>query len=183
MKTITLDYYGMTGQGRTVTEAKQDAGRKITEALSGDYTPRVYSFGGNTWAVWRTPRGIVSGRVLPDGKFGGTCLHGRDTFEEACYTTRFHLAQLGCDITSDEIPSILPGDEKSIREFSWWLGFQRAYRHAKAGGKNDMDSHYFAGENARNFAPTLRPAHCTTPDGRYGQGWTAGEALENASKP
>jgi len=56
MKQITIEYYGMTGQGATVKEAKQDAGRRISEALDGDYTPLLVTWRGTTAVMSRSPK-------------------------------------------------------------------------------------------------------------------------------
>jgi hypothetical protein len=53
---ISIEYFGMPGTGRTVTEAKQDAGRNIEAALSGDYTPAVLTFRGTVALIARDPK-------------------------------------------------------------------------------------------------------------------------------
>ena len=56
MAKITLDYYGMTGTGATVKEAKLDAGRQIEQALNGDYTPSLIHWRQYTVLMAREPR-------------------------------------------------------------------------------------------------------------------------------
>src|SRR6185369_7999452 len=52
MTKITLEYFGMPGQGATVKEAKAAAGAAIERALKGDYAP--------VFVQWRGTRSILS---------------------------------------------------------------------------------------------------------------------------
>ena len=54
-KQVTLTYYGVDGTGRTVTAAKNDAGRKIEAMLKGDYTPRLIQYRHITMVLFRDP--------------------------------------------------------------------------------------------------------------------------------
>ena len=57
-KTISVDLYGMDGYGSTKAEAKQDAARRLTEAMDGSYTPRIYRFPvGHIGVITRLPVG------------------------------------------------------------------------------------------------------------------------------
>jgi hypothetical protein len=152
---ITLTYCGMTGEGPTVREAKQDAARKIEAALELNYTPSVFAWKGRTALVWNTPTGVCSAYVADNGiGTSGVCMHGLGTsIEAACISVRMSLAQAGADITSDEIPAILGKDKGAITHFQGWLGFQRAYRQAQADGLCEVDAHRFACEQAGAFAP------------------------------
>jgi hypothetical protein len=53
---VTIEYYGVNGTGRNVTEAKRDAGEQIRKALDGDYTPSLIHWGGYTVMFWREPK-------------------------------------------------------------------------------------------------------------------------------
>lgn len=62
---IRIDYYGVEGAGKTVKEAKLDAGRKIETMLKGDYVPEVIAFRGFVALLWREPYGWFS-KLLTD---------------------------------------------------------------------------------------------------------------------
>ena len=151
----------MDGEGPTVREAKQDAARKIEAVLEADYTPAVFRWGDSSAIVWRTPRGVNSaylrGHLHGNGMPRGHCCHGsQSTFDEVCQSVRLNLAQNEADITSDETPAIIAGERRLESDYRSWLGFQRAYRHAKANaiGAGDCDWHRWACENGRQFIPS-----------------------------
>lgn len=167
MKTIHLTYCGMAGNGPTVREAKADAARKIEAVLSASYTPRLFHWRGVTALVWQTPHGVES-RILPlpetpipahgEYLYGGSSNHD---FTQVCEAMRYNLAQIGADIESDELPAII-AELPSFRhrDYFSWLGFQRAYRHAKANdyGQTDSSWHRWACEHEGDFNPTRKQA-------------------------
>lgn len=155
-KEIHLTYCGMDGHGPTVREAKQDAARKIQDALDLNYTPTVLAWGDRSGIVWNTPNGVCSSLIGEDGGLTGTCFHGASTvMPSACDSMRLNLAQLGADVESDELPSILRGDDCLARAYRTWLGFQRAYRFSKANSPDLGDGawHRWACDNSERFTP------------------------------
>src|ERR1035441_9311398 len=150
---IQIEYCGMSGAGATVKEAKQDAARKIEAALSNDYTPLVLVHGGNIVVIWDTPNNGLNSSYLHDGKLSGVCMHpSNETITGATDSHRLGLAQLAANVESNEVPSIISGDKRLVREYASWLGFQRAYRK---GNGNDCAKHQWASEHGREFQPIL----------------------------
>ncbi len=147
MNRITMTYYGVEGTGRTLTEAKKDAGRKIEESLSGDYTPTVLEWRGNAILVWREPSGWGHRYIVHDGKTveGRVYACCQDTKEEATRSALNSLAQSGWSHfdVEDWAPEILR-DRADIAEFKSWVKFQRRYRVAQGKGLNDNDAHAYA---------------------------------------
>ena len=137
---VTISYFGMPGQGRTITEAKKDAGAKITRALDHDYTPTLLSYRGIQCLIWRTPEGICS--CLPDtGKITGRTFHYSDNMAHVVEQQWFHLAQLGWDGKETE-PEMLPAEYRS--QFKSWVRFQLRYTEARSQGKSDTEAHQYA---------------------------------------
>lgn len=66
-QSVSITYFGMDGIGRTVTEAKRDAGAKIERALNGNYWPVMLSAGEHTYIAYRDPCGWNYGRPGDDG--------------------------------------------------------------------------------------------------------------------
>lgn len=54
---VRITHYGMEGEGRTLTEAKCNAGQKIEAILSGRWEPRIVSAHGQARLVYRDPLG------------------------------------------------------------------------------------------------------------------------------
>lgn len=141
---VTVEHCGMAGSGRTVTEAKQDAARKITKALAGSYTPWTAVVGDQTLLVFRDPEGwhyqVISNQDAPRFCYGSCVEQGR-TFEEAREAGCFHLAQNCESIPNILIPYLRPEKVRQLNEYFAW---QRAYRQATAEGMSN--------EQARNVA-------------------------------
>lgn len=97
MATITLDYYGMTGTGHTVKEAKLDAGRKIEAALEGDYSPLLVQWRGTTAVFSRNPKSgwgyrFAHGSSPVQTMFQSCC--GNDGRDEALMRMLLHVADV-----------------------------------------------------------------------------------------
>jgi len=153
---VRIEYYGMPGEGRTLTEAKKDAGAKIERAMNANYTPKVIQWRGNMALIWMTPQGIEYSYVHENGKLGGICsVSGWEpkTVERSC---RMNLAQLAADVTSDEVPAILEGDKGQIDAYWDWVAFQRAYRSSPEGDVSQK--HQWACEHCMEFKQTMLKA-------------------------
>ncbi len=146
MATVTIEYFGMTGSGRTVTEAKRDAGAKIERALSGSWTPEIVEWRGCAILIHREPQGwcrtVIAG---PEGVRGGRCwgAPNEDTFESAKLCAQIHLADMASTLDDTEPPEFLR-DRNLIREWHLRQEFQRRYVRARAAGLADNECHHYA---------------------------------------
>ena len=139
MATVTIEYFGMDGQGRTVTEAKRNAGEKIERALKGSYQPRVIHRKNCAALLYREPSGWhyslltkTDGTVrddLPCGTFYGSL----DDAEQAAL---FHVTQNAWDGEEGEaLDSLLEGmNKRNVSEMVTWARWQLRWRHAVANG-------------------------------------------------
>lgn len=149
MKQISLEYYGVTGKGATVKEAKQDAGRKIEKIVEGDYTLRVVRTKRFTAVIWNTPNGWVS-RIIttPEeqmiNRVWPSQYHGEDV-ESAMDRVAYHLCQLEWKPCDTEPALELPASYKA--EWESWVSFQRRYAEARRKGMSDTDAHAYAVRN------------------------------------
>ena len=156
MATVSIDYFGMPGSGRNVTEAKRDAGRKLQEAMTGSYNPVLLHWRGYCIFVWRTPNGWESTVTHdPEGEFGvirkeGTLYGGthadcdREEVVRRCWE---HLAQLGWKHEDGTNPPPFLKDRRSIADFKTWAEFQIRFKAARERGMSDDDAHSYAGRN------------------------------------
>lgn len=53
MANVMIEYFGFSGAGRTVTEAKQDAGRKIEALHTGTWEPEIRTWKDHTVLIRR----------------------------------------------------------------------------------------------------------------------------------
>lgn len=168
MATVRITYFGMDGQGATVTEAKRDAGAKIESAMNGSYEPEVLSSRGWAIILWRSPQGWHSNIIAePKDGFrqrinGGS---GRDDRTAGRASALLNLARLSWD-GSELIPPCLEevsrlsalnngrdtDGRRLLGEFRSWRGFQLAYRRATANGLADCEAHTWACHHSAEFA-------------------------------
>jgi hypothetical protein len=151
MPTVTVDYYGVEGTGRNLTEAKRDAGEKIRKALDGYYSPTVLAHRGWAILVYREPAGWCW-RIILDAKDGiraGKVYASAndETESDAIRSASRHLAQLGWEASDGTEPPAFLRDRADRREFEVWAEFQLRFRKAKAAGMSDNDAHHWAGRN------------------------------------
>ena len=119
---VRIEYFGMEGEGRNLTEARKDAGRKIEEALSGDYIPRLFHFRDETWLMWREPHlgycyqaltGRIAGQVFSSGNY--------QTREECERYMSKHAAQNVCKIGEDSAVDLIVYREDRDSHMTWYL--------------------------------------------------------------
>lgn len=147
MATVRIEYYGMEGEGRTLTEAKKDAGRKIQAALGGYYTPELLTWRGETALIYREPNGwryslLLSGGKLIDRPYGISSNGPHASKKEALQSAGFSLAQNGWQPAdgTEILPDFL--DESNRREMRSWATFQlRCIRAKNAGITSSNEIH------------------------------------------
>ena len=102
-QTARITYFGMEGEGRNLTEAKRDAGRKVEQALEGSYTPELIGDISKGYAMLlvRQPKLGWESILLYPGKEGALYgSSGSDTTKEECERrARAHLAGLLNDVS------------------------------------------------------------------------------------
>lgn len=151
---IALTYCGMAGEGRTVTEAKKDAARRIEKAMEGSYSPIVLTAGEWQALMYRRPdcgwsHAIISGpdreRKEMQHLYGSPAGSQKDC-EAQC---RKHLGDLATDwrtcLTVDDVHPIVT-DQSARRDILRSCEFTRRYRFAESLGFNDNQCHHLAGD-------------------------------------
>lgn len=129
MKTISL--HGMPGSGRTIFDAKRDAGEKI-ESLLRHRAPRIYSHNGSHLVFWHDGEHDYYTICGPesDGQrhFLACCGSDPNALEHAFA----HLLDYDRQVGAHAIPDWIPQSMRA-RLVSAWRdndAFQLAYRHA-----------------------------------------------------
>ena len=140
--TINITYFGMHGEGRTVTEAKQDAGRKIEKTLTGSYAPELLGRPDHAYRaiMWREPTGwgyhLLDADTKPGALYGCYVL-GDETHEKARRDALRHLADLNDDVTLLSTPA-------DIRDWQTKHDWVIRIRTAQAAGYSDEDARHVA---------------------------------------
>ncbi len=151
MNTVRVTYFGMEGEGPTVTKAKLDAGAKIEAALKGYYTPKIVSWRGYAILVYREPSGWHNRIIVsPEDGIRSGPVYGSNTFgdkEDAIKQVQEHLADIGWTPEDGETPPPFLKARDSIAEYVYKAKFRRRYAEGRARGMNDNDAHSFAGCN------------------------------------
>lgn len=169
MATVTIEYFGMDGAGRTLTDAKKDAGRKIEAAMKGSYEPTVLASRGVVILLWRDPYGWRHSTITDGGDDKGnggfrdklSYSSGND-YAYTLQSALSHLAQQTWD-GAEELPPCLGSAASLIvrrdingravlGEFKSWRGFQLAYKVAIANGIDDNARHQWACEHGHEYA-------------------------------
>lgn len=150
-KHVTVNYCGMEGSGRSVTEAKKDAARKLEQAVSGSYEPILLSCRRYAVLVYRKPLGWDYCTVADETGFRTSLCAGSydDNKQFIMDAARWHLAQLAW-LPADglEAPDMVLMDmPRHQREFRSWAEFQLRYRDAIRLGMSANDAHDYAGRN------------------------------------
>ena len=138
-KTIHLTYYGMDGAGATVREAKEAAGRKLTAAMDGFYTPAEAMVHGIRVLVWRAP--------------GGWSYRLPESFGSGFYDSQAEALGRGCNHAAQNAWTIdVPDDggfvaavpnltEPARRDLVSYFAWQRSYRALRGSGLSDAEAH------------------------------------------
>lgn len=148
MATVTIEYFGMSGSGATLTAAKKDAGAKIEKAMSGTYTPTVLTHRGYAVLVFREPNGwdhrIIAEPTggIREGRVWGGCNYR--TEEEATRAAKSHLAQLGWEPGDGLTPPAFLTHKDDIAEYVRQAKFYARFAAAKGFGLNPDEAHAWA---------------------------------------
>lgn len=148
-KPVKVTICGVTGTGRTRTEARQRAEEAITARLAeaeGDYDPRLLAWRGNVVLIYRRPldgwvyvRLVDADDGLRTGRLMGGCF-SNDTLGEIETSVRQHLAQLGwTPEDGTDPPELLTGTDER-EDFVLWARWQLAYRAARERGLLDEEA-------------------------------------------
>lgn len=111
---ISLEYFGMPGVGATVKEAKLDAGRKIEEALSRDYTPLYIEWRGTICLFFCDPKYGYGYRFIHRGEAANPHVApiiervwvngGGNDRQQALYHCLLHIADVEHKLGDRECP-------------------------------------------------------------------------------
>lgn len=151
---ISLTYYGVDGAGRTVTEAKRDAGRRIEKIVAHLY-PAIFSYRGHSVVIYRTTDGYSYSLIHPEssGAIHSSSSCGDDRHESmACAIS--HLLSITRREGEMDVPEWAASylDVRSLHsEWACSDAFQRAYRAAEASGLADHNAHRWACEHRHEF--------------------------------
>jgi hypothetical protein len=159
MSIVKIDYYGVEGQGRNVTEAKKDAGAKIKAGMTGDCQPYVICWRGWAKIVYFDPRSGYCDAMLREGDtgvmrvgslYGRSC--GPDAWDRKVIIQRAAAHVLQCGWAADDcekVPADFPIDigAPAEREHASWARWQIRYQEARTAGLGDNDAHDYAGRN------------------------------------
>ena len=142
MATVRIEYYGMDGVGRNVTEAKRDAGAKIENALSGDYSPIIVRANGEAVLIFREPRYGWGYALLHPDTHGLLRSNGStyDERDEAERKARSHLAQIVFSYDGPDGSEVIE-DKHDLEEHKRWVAWQRLYRKWRDAGVADYIAH------------------------------------------
>ena len=142
MTTVRIEYYGMDGQGKNVTEAKRDASIKIEKALGGDYSPVIIRANGEGVLIFRTPRDGWGYALLHPDTQGRVYSNGGTypTQQEAERRARAHLAQNVFEHDGPDGTEVIK-DKRDLDEHKRWVEWQRLYKRWRDAGATDNVAH------------------------------------------
>ena len=155
MSQIRLTHFGVDGSGRTVTEAKQDAGRKIQALVKELRFPSVYRFPtGIIGVVARTLDGWSYALLYAD-QDSRTDEHAASGYGDQAATIaamRRHAAQNLVFEVPDHGLSVLV-DDGARREHIGYVNWQLDYRALRAAGKSEHEAHEAASTRWKHWIP------------------------------
>lgn len=155
MARIRLEHFGVDGSGRTVTEAKQDAGRKIQALVEELRFPCVFRFPtGIVGVVARTVEGWSYALLYADqeSRTDALAASGYGDQAETVAAMRRHVAQNLVFGVPDHGLSVL-ADDRARREHIGYVNWQLDYRALRAAGKSDHEAHEGASTRWRHWIP------------------------------
>jgi hypothetical protein len=161
----------LRAEASNLGDAKAEVAARLGELAGGSWTPRMvrsphaphllvllYRDGAGGWTYT-----IIDFTRLPGTGQHAARLHGfsysQQPYEQVERRARAHFAQYLAipDNNWDPlVPASVVQDPDDRRDLADWLGFQRAWQHAKAAG-NVEDLHSWAIEHRREFIPALPP--------------------------
>ena len=155
-KTISVDLYGMTGTGPTKAEAKQDAERRLTAAMTGLYTPQIFRFpAGYIGVIAREPGSGWQYAILGPGdttkRYGVSC-SGIESADNAERALRQHIAQNLLFVTDENGLEVLT-NETDRHNHKLYIAWQEYYKELRAQGYSDTDAHRLACEGRAMCPP------------------------------
>ena len=125
---VRIEYYGMEGEGRTLTEAKRDAGAKIERAMTGSYTPKFIQAHSKAVLIHREPDGWYYSPINNLDATERLCTVGTyDTQKEAERGARQHLAQLIFTLDGPDGSEVIQ-NKANLAEHKSWTEYQHLYR-------------------------------------------------------
>jgi hypothetical protein len=162
-KKIRIEYFGVEGEGPTVTAAKQDAGRRLEHLVKQtEESPTIIKVGGVAALVafqrhgwgWRLIQ--TTGQALNTGRIHVSSGYDKREAELGALKHVLDVAwNFPNDVTDEEwITESLKGcgvylslgDERQIKADALrGFGWQRRYRVARAQGYDDADAFHIAG--------------------------------------
>ena len=150
-KKITIEYFGMTGEGSTVKEAKLAAGAKIEKLVKADFSPIAVQHGGHTAFMWREVYGWNYAILKPGENWnsGFSCSSYGNDKGECEKAMRRGLAQYLInpgDRSSAEFSAQIIKDERDRKEHYNYCEWQFCYRAWRDLGKNDTECRDYAGK-------------------------------------
>ncbi len=145
-KQVRVNFHGVEGTGRTLTEAREDAGKTIKARMTGTYTPEIIAHKGYTLLLWRDLYGW-NFSILTDhetGKLRSGFIYGcsgSQTFEDARNAGAAHLARCAWEYgDGSDAPDILTTKE-GRQQFTDWALWQARYKTFRAQGCDDSTAH------------------------------------------
>lgn len=95
---LSITYYGMTGTGSTVKEAKADAGARIKQALKRSYNPTLVTWRGKVAVIMPSIDGygyrIYDQNEMPIVLRTSACTQGYTDADDILRVLVFHLADI-----------------------------------------------------------------------------------------
>lgn len=128
---VKIEYCGMEGNGRNLTEAKQDVERKLSNFVRDSYRMRIVNVGQYSALIWRAVYGWSYALIRdPEGmrELQGSN-SGDENFEGTLRQVIKHLVQLDWDPRTlaecEQVPEIItdPRDRREMRDY------KRTYVH------------------------------------------------------
>ncbi len=152
MTTVRITYFGMEGEGPTLTKAKLDAGAKIEKALNGSWTPEIFAHRGYAYLVYREPDGwhdrliaYAADGIKPGPVYGNS--HPDAEKQSVVRHVLSHLAQLGWTAEDGLTPPAFLKDRSDIHDYQRHAEFQLRYQEGRRRGIAEKDLHSYAGRD------------------------------------